>query len=201
MPPAVEELSDHELLARFEQGDSAAFTTLFERHERALYNFVLRSVRARDVAEDLAQEAWARVIDRVSDFERGAKFTTWLYTIARNLCIDRARRMRHRNHLSLDASRQGDGPTLLERVGDGAVPPDRSAASPDLRARIAAAVEALPEEQREVFLMRQLEGMAFADIAEVVGAPENTVKSRMRYALEHLQTELADTRDYAEASG
>lgn len=201
MPPPVEELSDHDLLARFERGDGAAFRTLFARYERPLYNFILRSVRARDVAEDLAQETWTRVIDRVADFQREARFTTWLYTIARNLCIDRARRMRHRNHLSLDATGRDDGTALVERIGDGAVPPDRGAAALGLRERVATAVQALPEEQREVFLMRQLQGMPFAEIAAVVGAPENTVKSRMRYALERLQAELEDTREYAEASG
>ena len=201
MSVPAEAPSDHDLLTRFEQGDMEAFQTLFSRHQRPLYNFVLRSVRAKDVAEDLTQETWARVVRRASEFKRGSRFTTWLYTIARNLCIDRSRRMKHRNHLSLDTTPRSDAPTLLERIDGGAVPTDRTAASRGLRERVAVAVEALPEEQREVFLMRQIQGMAFAEIAAVVGAPENTVKSRMRYALERLQNDLADTRDYVEASG
>src|SRR5690606_12585038 len=108
--------------------------------------------------------------------------STWIYTIARNLCIDHSRKMVFRRHKSLDApSRSGrdeEGPSLLDRTAGPDLGADRQAIANDVSLRITAAVEELPEEQREVFLMRQVQGMAFKDIAEVVGVPENTVKSR-----------------------
>jgi RNA polymerase sigma-70 factor (ECF subfamily) len=89
-----------------------------------------------------------------------------------------------------------DGQSLMDRVPSPLAGSDRSAIARDLSVRIAAAVEALPEEQREVFLMRELQNLPFKDIADVVGVPENTVKSRMRYALERLQRALSEYEDY-----
>lgn len=192
--------SDEELLRRFNEGDADAFELLVRRYERPLYNFILRSVRRRDRAEEILQDVFLKVVQRSTEFKGNSKLSTWLYTIARNLCIDHSRKMVFRRHASLDApSRAGgdaEGPTLLEKTSSGEPGADRRAISNDLAQRITAAVEELPEEQKEVFLMRQVQGMAFKDIAEVVGVPENTVKSRMRYALERLQRALDEYRDY-----
>ena len=127
-----------------------------------------------------------RVIRARERYVVTAKFTTWLYTIARNLCIDESRRAKFRRHRSLDAPmamKDGDGPTLHERLPAPQVGTDDAAQAPTIRDRVAQAVAALPEEQREVFIMRQVQGMSFKQIGEVVGASENTAKSRMRYAL------------------
>lgn len=195
-----DKISDEELLRRFSDGDAEAFELLMSRYERPLYNFILRSVRRRDLADELLQDVFMKVVQRSADFKGSSKLSTWLYTIARNLCIDHSRKMVFRRHKSLDSpSRPGEdeeGPTLLDRTADGSLGADRQAIANDLSVRITAAVEDLPEEQREVFLMRQLQGMAFKDIAEVIGVPENTVKSRMRYALERLQRALEEYRDY-----
>jgi RNA polymerase sigma-70 factor (ECF subfamily) len=196
----LEDLPDVELLASYARGEAAAFAILLERHQRPLFNFLLRSTRNTTDAEDLLQETWTRVLRNPGGFDQRSKFTTWLYTIARNLCIDHARKGKHRRHASLDAHASEGGSTLAQRVPAQQPDTERTAESERLGTRIAAAVETLPDEQREVFLLRQLQQMPFAEIAAVVGAPENTVKSRMRYALERLQTELADFQDAMEAS-
>jgi RNA polymerase sigma-70 factor (ECF subfamily) len=96
------------------------------------------------------------------------------------------------------SSKSGDeGPSLLDRTAGKEQGADRELIAARVTREVAQAVEALPEEQREVFLMRQLQGMPFKDIADIVGVPENTVKSRMRYALERLQEALAEYEDYA----
>jgi RNA polymerase sigma-70 factor (ECF subfamily) len=193
------EPSDEELLRRFNEGDAEVFEVLVRRYERPLYNFILRSVRRRERADELLQDVFLKVVQRSGDFKGNSKFSTWLYTIARNLCIDHSRKMVFRRHKSLDAPGRSDGedgPTLLERTASEDPRTDRAVIAKDLQARITAAVEELPEEQKEVFLMRQVQGMAFKDIADVVGVPENTVKSRMRYALERLQRALAEYEDY-----
>ncbi len=197
---AHEDLSDEELVQRFHAGDAAAFEVVLRRYQRPLFNFILRSVRERDRAEELLQDVFLKVIQKSAEFQGNSKFSTWLYTIARNLCIDTSRKMVFRRHRSLDAplkAEEAEGATLLDRVASGTPEADRTAIGQDLQARIAAAVDDLPEEQREVFLMRELQNMAFKDIADVVGVPENTVKSRMRYALERLQRALAEYEDYA----
>lgn len=193
--------SDEELLRRFDDGDATAFEELVRRYERPLYNFILRSVRRRERADELLQDVFMKVVQRSSDFKGNSKFSTWLYTIARNLCIDHSRKMVFRRHKSLDApgrSGPGDeGPTLLDRTA-GAAETDRAAIAKNLQSRIAAAVDELPDDQREVFLLRQVEGLAFKEIASILDVPENTVKSRMRYALERLQRGLSEYREYVQ---
>ena len=188
----MQDRSDETLLLSYRDGDVAAFATLFERHRGPLFNFLLRRVRDRGRAEELYQDVWTKVIERCDDFRGDAKFSTWLYTIARNHCIDHARRMKHRAHQSLDTTTVDSGTPLLERVGNPGPSTEVLATGAALQERIARAVEALPDEQQEVFLLRQLRGLSFKEIAEIVHVPVNTVKSRMRYALERLQGELAD---------
>lgn len=195
--------SDESLMEAFREGEAAAFEVLVVRHRRGLYNFLLRSVRNQSRAEELLQDVFLRVIRSKERYRRRAKFSTWVYTIARNLCVDESRRARFRRHESLDAprrDRQGEnrGESRLSSIEAEQVPTDEAAEAPRLRARLADAVAQLPDDQREVFLMRQLGGLSFREIGEVVGAPENTVKSRMRYALEKLRTELADLAPSAE---
>lgn len=196
-------VADEELLERFRSGSARAFEELVRRHQRALYHFVLRSVRHPQTAEEIHQDAWMRILEGAADFQRASKFTTWAYTVARNLCIDHARKAALRRHPSLDQPSSGseDGPSLGEVVADRGAAVDRTAIGNELQVRIAAAIEALPTDQREVFLMREYSNLQFKEIAEIVGAPENTVKSRMRYALERLQQALSDYEDYARALG
>lgn len=204
MTVCLDDMSDDELLERFAAGEPAAFGVLLKRYQTPVYNFIARSVRDTEAASDLLQEVFTRVIQHSTDFNRSSKFSTWLYAIARNICIDHMRRMSHRRHASLDATGPngagGDGSPIapwVERVAIDQPAVDTSAAAGRLRSRIAQAIESLPQEQREVFLMRQLQQLPFAEIAAVVGVSENTVKSRMRYALERLQEALADFEDYA----
>jgi len=201
-PPA--QPTDEELLERFRAGDRRAFDTLMKRHGVGLFNFILRSVRDRATAEELLQDTWIRVLAGLKDFQRASKFSTWVYTVARNLCIDQARKAVLRRHPSLDQSSKGsadDGPTLGEVVPDGGPRADRSAISKELQSKLVQAIQELPEDQREVFMLREYGALAFKEIADIVGATENTVKSRMRYALERLQSALAEYEDYAKALG
>jgi len=192
---------DETLMLRYQQGDRAAFATLVRRHQAALYNFALRQVRVPQQAEDVIQETFVRVVQNAADFKHEARFTTWVYTITRNLCIDHLRKKALRKHPSLDETRgeEGEGPTLGEQTADPRASVDREATGTELKERIARAVDTLPAEQREVFLMREIANLPFKEIAEITGVPENTVKSRMRYALERLQEALAEYEDYARA--
>jgi RNA polymerase sigma-70 factor (ECF subfamily) len=184
--------SDELLLSAYRDGDASAFETLMGRYRGPLFNVVLRSVRDRGRAEEIYQDVWMKVIDRCDDFRGDAKFSTWLYTIARNLCIDHQRKMKFRRHASLYQQAPGSAQTWAEKTPNPGPSTEALAAGRMMKGRIESAVQALPHEQREVFLLRQLQGLAFNEIAEVVGIPANTVKSRMRYALERLQRSLRD---------
>lgn len=194
---------DEVLMMRFQSGDRGAFAELLRRHKVPIFNFILRQVRNQTTAEDLTQDVFVRVVRKANTFKHEARFTTWVYSIARNLCIDHLRKMSLRRHPSLDQASGNDpeGQTLGERVPDlhPTAAADRQAMSADIASRIVSAVEALPPEQREVFLLRQTAKVPFKEIAKMTGVPENTVKSRMRYALERLQQALCDYEDYARA--
>ncbi|HEX7601581.1 MAG TPA: RNA polymerase sigma factor [Polyangiaceae bacterium] len=195
-------VSDEALMIRHQRGDRTAFATLVRRHQTAIFNFALRQLRIRSTAEDVVQETFVRVVQNAAEFKHEARFVTWLYTIARNLCIDQLRKGALRKHPSLDEARsgvEGDGPTLGEQTADTKASVEREATGTELRVKIAAAVEQLPDEQREVFLMREVANLPFKEIAEITNVPENTVKSRMRYALERLQAALSDYEEYARA--
>ena len=186
--------SDEDLMERFRDGDARAFETLLERHERKIFNFIFRFVRDRELANDLLQETFLRVVKNAKRYSRKAKFTTWLYTIARNQCIDALRRLQHRRHKSLGqpTGKDADGPTLLERVAGKSPDGLERTDAHQISARVSAAIDELSEEQREVFVMREIMQLKFKEIADVVGTSENTIKSRMRYALENLRLALAD---------
>lgn len=194
--------TDEALMIRFQSGDRSAFALLVRRHQRPLYNFALRQLRSAPGAEEVVQDAFVRVVQNAADFKHEARFSTWVYTIARNLCIDQLRKHALRRHPSLDEPKraeEGEGPTLGEQTADGRADVERATVAGEIRERVLAAIDELPEEQREVFLMREVASLPFKEIAEVVGVPENTVKSRMRYALERLQAALSEFEEYARA--
>lgn len=197
----VHDPPDEALMLRYQQGDRAAFAALVRRHQSPLFNFALRQVRTPELAQDIVQETFVRVVQKAADFKHEARFTTWVYTITRNLCIDHLRKGALRKHPSLDESRgeEGEGPTLGEQTADPRASVEREATGTELKTRILRAVDKLPDDQREVFLMREVSNLPFKEIADITGVPENTVKSRMRYALERLQEALAEYEDYARA--
>jgi RNA polymerase sigma-70 factor (ECF subfamily) len=192
--------SDEQLLHLYTRGELEAMEVLLERYKKPVFSFVLRMVGNRTRAEDLLQETFLRLVEHAHTFEGNAKLKTWIFRIARNQCIDEARRRVHRNHPSLDApsGQDADGPNLHERVASREANAERRSVGNELKVRMGRAIEALPDEQREVFLLRQVQNLQFKEIAEVTGVSENTVKSRMRYALERLQEALAEYQDYAE---
>ena len=192
-------MNDEALMARYQQGEMAAFAELVERHEKKLWNFIRRFVADSTIAEDLLQEVFLRIIRSAAEWQPSAKFSTWIYTIARNLCTDSARRGALRKADSLDqtpgAGRDDSGARRIDRVPSPTGNAEQAAMNREIASRVDVALAALPVEQREVFLMREVMDMSFAEIAAVTKASEPTVKSRMRYALERLREALDEFRD------
>ena len=195
---------DREDMLRLAAGHDGGLSALMNRHGERLFHYLLRQLNNETEAADLAQESFVRVYQNAGRFRPDQRFSTWLYTIARNQCVDLSRRMKLRRMASLDqACDTGDGregATLLDVVADGGAAPDRQTSDSELQGRLKSAIGELSEEQREVFLMREFLSMQFKEIAEVTGVPENTVKSRMRYALEKLRDLLEDYRELARAA-
>jgi RNA polymerase sigma-70 factor (ECF subfamily) len=179
-------------------GAAAAFARLFERHERPVHRFLLRSLGGDAArADDLLQEVWLAVIRNATNYEPRAKFTTWLYGIARTRLIDHWRSLR--NDVSLDAAND----THADDVGDALVDrlPAARTIEPEVQAMSRAQarafiveVEQLPPAQREALLLH-LEGeLTLDEIAQMTGVGMETAKSRLRYALAKLRAALEDWR-------
>lgn len=203
MAAVQDDATDEILMVRYQRGERKAFVELVRRHNRPIYNFVLRQLRVPSVAEDVTQDVFMRLVQNAAEFKHEARFLTWLYTIARNLCIDQLRKLSHRRHPSLDQpqAEQSDAPSLGDMVADPnpQASAERNALSSEVRSSIVKAVDSLPDDQREVFLLREVANLPFRDIAEITGVGENTVKSRMRYALDRLKDALCDFEEYARA--
>jgi RNA polymerase sigma-70 factor (ECF subfamily) len=192
------ESSDEALFDKYRTGDRTALARLVRRYQVPLYNFALRQVRSGSGAEDLVQETFRRVVQHANHFERAAPFKAWIYAIARNLSLDVLRSRESRQHRSLD---DPDMVPAEAALADPNASVERAAVSAEIRGRVLAAIDLLPDEQREVFLLREVCDLRFAEIAKVVNESENTVKSRMRYALERLQVALGDFEAYARELG
>ena len=176
----------------YQKGDEHAFEVLYWRHQRGIFNYIAHFIGGSGAqAEDLLQDIFLKVVKASKRYEPTAKFTTWLYQIARNGCIDHFRKMKHRKTTSLSQPIGGEDNLSIESTIANSEPsPEKSARINEITNLLKDALTTLPEEQREVFLMREDLNLSFAEIAESIGCPINTAKSRMRYALEHLRKTL-----------
>lgn len=181
--------SDETLVTRYAAGDVAAFRALYDRHEQPLWRFLLRLTRNRADAEELMQETWFAVTREAPRFRPDGRFVPWLYTIARNRVIDRHRAARPT--VSLDGVDGPDDEPLAARLPD-ATSPTPPTASERLQqgAAILQALQELPAEQCEAFVLQVDAGLSVEDIATATGTTFETAKSRLRYAREKLRVLL-----------
>jgi RNA polymerase sigma-70 factor (ECF subfamily) len=177
--------SDEDLVAAVRAGEATAFDQLMLRWDRKIRGAAYRVLGSDDEAREVTQEAFLRAFRHLQSFKEEARFSSWLYQIALNLCRDRLRRRRGREFVSLDEVAETapaglrSEPSALELVE-----------AKDLSRVIAVAVEALSEEQREVVVLKEYQGLTFPEIAEVLGVPVSTVKTRLYRALSQLRVRL-----------
>jgi RNA polymerase sigma-70 factor (ECF subfamily) len=176
---------DGELMLRYARGDMHAFETLYSRHRAGLYRYLTRHTRNTEIANDLFQEVWSRVIARRAHYEPRAQFSTFLYRIAHNCFIDYCRRKATRNEAE-------DVPINWEETlwASEEDRPDVRAEHAQLSARYRAALAALPPEQRDVYLLYEESGLSLEEIASISAVGVETAKSRLRYAVAKLRLAL-----------
>ncbi|SDM76518.1 RNA polymerase sigma factor [Polaromonas sp. JS666] len=190
-PDNAAEDSDESLMLRYAAGDIAAFDTLYARHELGVWRYVFRSVRVQAVADDLLQDVWFAVARSAPTYTVSARFKTWLFTMAHNRLVDHFRSARH--HVSIDASDDEDSPGIGDTLAaDSGFGPLRRLESSEQAAALIAAVERLPREQREAFLLQAEAGLSVDEIAAATGVNFETAKSRLRYARNSLRQQLQE---------
>lgn len=177
-------------MERVAEDDERAFTELVRRFQGRVKNLVSRVLNDREASDDLAQEVFVRVFAHRRNYRRGAKFSTWLFTIAANLAKNEIRRrVRRRNWFSLDALQEmvGDGSSHLADPKEGQ---EKSLQREQLQQAIGQAIATVPEKYRLALVLRDIEGFAYEDIGQMLGIPGGTVRSRINRARGMLKRKL-----------
>lgn len=187
--------NDYEVVQRFLAGDERAFNELVRRYQQRLLRFVNRMIGDWERSEDLVQEVFVRVFRSIQGFDQSRKFSTWVYTIARNVARTELRkRSKSREVLFQTLSGDDDSGPPLEWT-DPSSGPDELYRKRHLRATVEEAVEMLPERYRTIFVLRELEDRTYEEIAEITNLRLGTVKSRLNRARQHFAEVVAPMID------
>ncbi|MHC4822086.1 MAG: RNA polymerase sigma factor [Planctomycetota bacterium] len=183
-------MSDEELVAALQGGDTDSLGVLVARWEQPLHRFVYRMIPRNEDARDICQETFLRILRKADRFNRGSRFSTWMYQIALNLCRDQLRR-RKRWGLLLAEDLEVNDDITPSRSDSSGPDPYRNTERRERTEAVMQALEQIPAVQREVLILKEFEGLKFKEIAEILDCPESTVKSRMYGGLSGLRTVLA----------
>ncbi len=176
------ELTDAMLMRRYQDGDAAAFEILYGRYRGDVFRWFVRQTRP-EIAEELYQEVWMRVIRSRERYQHSASFRTYLYTIAHHLLIDYIR----------STSKWNEAPDCeLDELEDAGMLPDILVQNDETAKALVTAIAQLPAPQREAFLLKEEAGLSLDEIAAVVGSPREAIKSRLRYATRKLRELLSE---------
>jgi RNA polymerase sigma-70 factor, ECF subfamily len=186
--PVMTDEDDGQLMLRYAAGELRAFEALYARHRAGLYRYLARHTRDPEIANDLFQEVWSRVIAHRRSYEPRAKFRTFLFRIAHNCCIDHHRRARVRPQSPADPSALESSEALRAPEAER---PDTRAEHAQLMERYREVLAALPAAQRDAFLLYEQSGLTLEEVATITGVGTETAKSRLRYALAKLRSALA----------
>jgi RNA polymerase sigma factor (sigma-70 family) len=176
----MREISDEKLMQRYIKGDAQSFDLLYARHRGPLYRYFIRQVNNPATANDLYQGAWEKIIKAREQYRPKAPFKVWMYRIAHNHLIDHYRRQRPEDPVEPD--------TLSDKQSD----PSKDAIDSQQNELLRAGIIALPAEQRDTLLLKLETGLKMEEIAKVTGVGRETVKSRLRYAVNYLKRSLVE---------
>jgi RNA polymerase sigma-70 factor (ECF subfamily) len=181
------ELTDMDILAQVSAGNVDAYGKIVGRHNGRLYNFVYRFVGDRETAEDVVQETFLRAFRKRTEYRAIANFSTWLFTIAGNLAKSELRRRKRWRMFSIERDEETD--TGMD-IPDESARPDKVAESSLADGQIQQAIASLPDNYKQVILLRDVQGMSYQEISDIVDCPVGTVKSRVNRARLKLQQKL-----------
>lgn len=201
-PLTPDDQADRDLVAAIREGDSTAWTTLFERYQARVFTICVRMVRDRDLANDLTQDAFIKVIKGLDSFDARAKLSTWVYRVTMNVCLSKLRSEKLRRHASLEAMASAGGRDPDRRTELGFAQQREPGVSEGVeqgeeRQRMVNALQALSDEHRAILVLRDGRGLEYEQIAEALEIPVGTVRSRLFRA----RAALRDAYEVGSAGG
>ena len=185
--PPKRQLSDEELMLLTGQGDRAAFDEIVRRYSSRMVNVAYKMTGDRDLAEDVAQETFYRAYRSAATYKQIAKFSTWLYTIAINLCRNELRRRKHKFYSLEEMAERDEEAGVRVNIEDEKAKPDRDVEQRELGRLIMQAIDQLPEKFRRPLVLRDVEGLSYEETGEILNLPEGTVKSRINRARQRVK--------------
>ena len=192
-------MTEQELVERAKKGEEAAFEVLVTDNEKRIYNLCRRLTGNPEDAAELTQEAFLNAWRGLGRFQGESSFSTWLYRLATNACIDFLRREKRRQNLSMTVSLDDEEEARQVELPDERYTPERELERTEVRQAVAAGLEKLTPEHRQVLVMRELSGLSYAEIGAVLGLEEGTVKSRIARARNALRKVLTERGNFFEA--
>ena len=185
-------MTEQELVARARRGDESAFEALVTENEKRIYNLCRRLTGNQEDAAELTQEAFLNAWRGLGRFQGESSFSTWLYRLATNACIDFLRKEKRRQSLSMTVSLDDEEEARQEELPDERHAPEGALERAEARRAVAEGLERLTLEHRQVLVMREIHGLSYAEIGQVLGLEEGTVKSRIARARGALRKVLTE---------
>ena len=183
-------MTDHrekELIAKAKQGDMQAFEELILKHEKIVYNVALRMMNHSEDAKDISQEVFLKAYRNIKNFDERSMFSTWLYRITTNTCIDEMRKRKGKQSYSLEEELENEDGSMQRQIADEGDTPEESLMRGEEKGEILQALDTLSEEHRAAIILRDVKGLSYEEISEIIELPMGTVKSRISRARNQLK--------------
>jgi len=181
---------EKDLLLKARNGDVEAFEMIIEDYQKKVFNIALRMIGNHDDASELAQEVFIRIYKSIKNFKGESSLSTWIYRITTNVCLDELRKRKNKNVVSLDEDVKHEDGEIKRQVEDTGPTPDIIAEKNEIRRVVKEAILSLPEDQRTVIILRDIQGFSYDEIAKIMNCPEGTVKSRINRSRQILRDRL-----------
>ena len=192
------DLNEKDLIRKAKQGDMLAFEELILKHEKIVYNVALRMMNHSEDARDISQEVFLKAYRSLSNFDERSAFSTWLYRITHNTCIDEMRKRKGKQTYSLEEELESEDGAMQRQVADESDTPEESLLREEQKSEILQALDTLSEEHKAAIILRDVKGLAYEEIAEILELSLGTVKSRINRARNQLKNEILKIREQNE---
>lgn len=187
--------NEAELVKRAQNGDVAAFEVLIEDYQKRIFSIAYRMIQHQEDAADLTQEVIVKIFKNLDKFKGDSKFSTWVYRIATNTCLDEIKKARRRTVYSLDKEIETEDGSIAAELPDTAPTPEEAAEKNDIKKALYDAIQRLGKEHQTVIVLRDLQGLSYEEIAQILHCSVGTVKSRISRAREKLKKLLSENRE------